>query len=711
MEQLTQKLKDGTMEILEVPFPSLSDNKILVRNHYSVISSGTEGKTVTDARKGYIAKAKSRKKELLQIIDSIKTLGFKETYDIVMNKLEVPSPLGYSCSGVVIAVGASIKNIKVGDRLACGGQGAFHADVVSVYENLSVHVPANVSLQEAAFSTIASIAIQGIRQSKLVFGENCLVIGLGLIGQMTMEVLEAAGIKIIGVDIDEVKVEIAKKNGFINSFNRNNNAIKDIISNFSNGVGVDAVIITAGTSSLDPINFAGEVSRKKGRVIIVGAVPTGFDRNNFYKKELEVKMSCSYGPGRYDVNYEEKGKDYPIGYVRFTENRNMQTFMELLSQKKINVSKFITRVFDLEDAEKAYSLILNGKEEFLGLLIKYEQEKQLKQSVKIDVKTIPNKKPDVAFIGAGSFAQNILLPNVKDLVNFDTINTNNGNNSIYIAKKYGFKFSTNNKDDIFKNEGIDTVFIVTCHNTHAALVIEALQNGKNVFVEKPLALTPDELEKIKETFLSLNIKPIIMVGYNRRYSSAVQEIKRNINDDLPKSIFIRVNAGNLPVDNWVNDPQVGGGRIIGEGCHFIDLACYLAGSRIISVFAKEMKDIHNLNNDISINLSFENGSIATILYLSNGNKKLGKEYMEVFYSGNVFIIDDFKELRIYSGRNSKKIKSKGQDKGHKNELKLFVESIKTGVPLISFDDLYLSSYVTFNVLESIKSKKNIEILN
>ncbi len=708
MQQLTQKLKDGTMEILEVPFPSISDNQMLVRNYYSVISAGTEGKTVIDARKGYIAKSKSRKKELNQVINSIKTLGVKETYNVVMNKLDAPSPLGYSCAGEVLAIGKNIKRFKIGDKVACGGQGAFHADVVAVYENLSVKIPFDISLQDAAFSTLGAIAIQGIRQTGLLLGENCLVIGLGLIGQLTMEILRAGGIKVIGIDIDENKIISAKKNGFNNSYNRYDNAIKGIINDFSNGFGVDSVMITAGSSSLDPINFAGEIARKKGRVVVVGAVPTGFDRVNYYKKELEVRMSTSYGPGRYDLNYEEKGIDYPIGYVRFTENRNMQTYLDLLSENKINVAKFVSHTFDLEDAEKAYDLIINKKEEFLGIIIKYEEEKKLNCSIKLEHKVVFNNKPNIAFIGAGSFAQNTLLPILRNLVNFSTINTGGGNNSIYVAKKYGFKLSTNNKEDIFGNRDIDTVFIATRHNSHSELVIDALKSNKNVFVEKPLSLTMDELEEIKETYLSLNPKPLLMVGYNRRYSPVIQEIRANLNERLPKSIFIRVNTGNLPIEHWVNDEKIGGGRIIGEGCHFIDLAFYLAGSRINSVFAQRMNEPNNLNNNVSINLTFENGSIATILYLSNGNKNLKKEYIEVFYSGNVFVIDDFKELIIYSKKVKKK-KYKGQDKGHKSELYLFVESISSGKSLISFDDLYLSSLVTFKVIESIKSRRRIEI--
>ena len=327
MQQLTQQLKSGKMEILEVPFPSLGKGQVLVRNYYSVISAGTEGKTVSDARKGYIAKARSRQKEVKQVIELIKINGLLVTYKLVMNKLEAPAALGYSCAGEVIGVGEGVDNFKVGDFVACGGQGAYHADVVSVYQNLCVKAPPTVELKHAAFATIASIAIQGIRQADLRFGESCVIIGLGLVGQIAVELLNAAGIKTIGVDIDDKQVEAAKKCGAAFSFNRTQQGIEKSINEHTHGIGADAVIITAATSSLDPINFAGEICRKKGKVVIVGAVPTGFERTNYYKKELELLMSSSYGPGRYDINYEEKSIDYPVGYVRWTENRNMQSLL------------------------------------------------------------------------------------------------------------------------------------------------------------------------------------------------------------------------------------------------------------------------------------------------------------------------------------------------------------------------------------------------
>lgn len=707
MKQLTQQLKSGKMEILEVPFPTLNKGQVLVRNHYSVISAGTEGKTVTDARKNYIQKAKSRQKEVKQVIEMIKSNGLLQTYKFVMNKLEAPSSLGYSCAGEVIAVGEGVNKFKVGDFVACGGQGAFHADVVAVYENLCVKIPENVDIRHGAFSTIASIAIQGIRQSDLRFGENCVIIGMGLIGQLTYKILEASGIFPIGIDISDEQIKAAKKADIPNIYDRNLQGLEDLIMQKTNGNGADAVVITAGTSSLDPVEFAGAIARKKGKVVIVGAVPTGFSRANYYKKELDLRMSSSYGPGRYDSNYEEIGIDYPIGYVRFTENRNMQTFIDLLAENKLDISKIITHQFSLIDAPLAYNMILEKNEPFSGILIKYDKDIELTSQIIVKETKFNTEEPNVGFIGAGNFAQGTLLPNLKGLCNFVSIATAQGNESLYISKKYGFSKCFDSGDKVIDDKAVNTVFIVTRHNLHSKFVLKALQAGKNIFVEKPLAMNYEELLQIKELYESLEKKPRLMVGFNRRFSPYIQNIKNTFLDDQQKAINIRINAGQLPAEHWVNDPKIGGGRIVGEACHFIDLAMFLAGAKITSVNAEAINDPDNLNNTVSINLSFENGSIANISYFSNGSKKLPKEQIEVFCGGVVIEIEDFNVMRIYSNR-IKKLKYKKQDKGHREQLKQYINSIKTGAPApISFEDCYHSTLATFKVLESIKSKRHI----
>jgi len=709
LHQLIQQLKSGKMEIIEVPFPALNKGQVFVRNYYSAISVGTERKTVADARKGYIAKAKSRQKEVKKVIQSIKTSGFISTYKFVMNKLETPSPLGYSCAGEVIAVSEGVNKFEVGDFVACGGQGAFHADVVSVLKNLCVKVPKNVNLKQAAFSAIASIAIQGIRQSELKIGENALVIGLGLIGQLTSKILESSGICAVGIDISEQQVNTAKQNGLKYSFNRNQLGLEEEIYNLTEGYGADAVIITAGTSSLDPVEFAGAVARKKGKVIIVGKVPTGFSRENYYKKELDLRLSSSYGPGRYDLNYEEKGIDYPIGYVRWTENRNMQSFIRLISENKLDISNLVTHTFPLIDAPKAYDLILEKSEPYTGILIEYDKETQPDRNVILKDLEYKSDKPKVGFIGAGKFAQGTLLPNLKGQCNFVSIATALGNESLHIAKKYDFNKCYENGDEVIEDNDVNTIFIVTRHNLHAEFILKALKASKNIFVEKPMAMNLDELSKIKELYETLGNKPRIMVGFNRRFSPYIQKVKETFIEDQQKAINIRINAGQLSPEHWVNDPDIGGGRIIGEVCHFIDLAMFIAGSKISSVYAEKVDNPKDLNNSVNINLSFRNGSIANISYFSNGSKQLPKEHIEVFCGGNVIVIDDFNKMTIYSSKKRKQ-KFKKKDKGHQEELKQFINSIKTGKPApISFEECYHSTLATLKVLNSIESKRRIEL--
>ena len=712
MKQLTQQLKSGKMEILEVPFPALNKEAILVHNHFSVISAGTEGKTVTDARKGYVAKAKSRKKEVKAVIEMVKSNGLLPTYKLVMNKLEAPAALGYSTAGEVIAVGEDVTAFKVGDFVACGGASASHADVVSVPVNLAVVVPKEVDLKQAAFSTIAAIAIQGIRQADLRMGENCLIIGMGIIGQITYKILEASGMYPIGIDVSDAQVQQSKYAGIQHVYNRNQEGIEEIIMNFSSGYGADAIIITAGTSSLDPVEFAGAMARKKSKVVIVGAVPTGFSRMHYYKKELELKMSMSYGPGRSDINYEEKGIDYPIGYVRWTENRNMQSYIELLASKRLDISNLISHTYSLDEAPKAYDMILARNEPFAGILIQYEEDVQLKRKVELNNQTYKPEEANIGFIGAGSFAQGTLMPNMKGYCNFIGIATGRGTTAKYVGDKYGFNYLAESADEIVKDNEINTVFITTRHNLHAENILNAIQNDKNVFVEKPLAMNEEELSEIKDAYEAANLKgnpKQVMVGFNRRFSPAVQDLKKLFLSEQMKSIAIRVNSGVMPVDHWVNDPEIGGGRIIGEACHFIDLAMFLAGSPIVSVSADAMQDANKLNNTVVINLKMKNGSIASINYFANGNKAVPKEQIEVFSGGTIAQIDDFRSLKTF-GNKSKTIKYKGQDKGHANGVQTFLKSISKGQPCpIPFEESYLSMLATFKVNQSLKDNRKILI--
>ncbi len=699
MDQLTQNLKDGQMQLLEVPFPALGEGKVMVRNHYSVISAGTEGKTVKDARLSYIGKAKARQEEVKKVVTAAKTHGVMKTYKMVMNKLEAPNPLGYSCAGEVIAVADDIKDLKIGDFVACGGQTANHSEVVVVPKNLCVKIDNPENVKAASFATIGAIALQGVRQAELTLGENCVVIGLGIVGQLTAQLLRASGVNVIATDIDQNQVDLAQKNGFKNAFNSSDDAIGNVIEQITNGYGADAVIITAGTSSLEPVNFAGEIARKKAKVVIVGAVPTGFDRKHYFKKEIDLRMSSSYGPGRYDNDYEQKGNDYPIGYVRWTENRNMQAFVSLIGQGKLDLDALISHEFDFEKAKEAYQLIVDRSEHLCGIVLKYDTTKELKRAIQINSKDYKPSAINIGFIGAGSFAQNFLLPNLKNqnLVNVATARATSARN---VANKFGFDNCTGDADEVINNKDINTVFIATPHNLHANYVVKALEANKNVFVEKPLSLTKEELESIKEAESKSSAQ--VMVGFNRRFAPQVVALKKELNANLPKAINYRINAGKLPADHWTQDPKVGGGRIIGEACHFVDLCAFIADSPIVQVDANALKDANNLLDTVSVSLAFENGSVASISYFSNGSKALNKEYLEVFCGEKVVVLDDYKTMDIV-GKSKKTIKNGSQDKGHADEVAEFLTAIKEGKQLpISFADCYNSTKATFEILDKIK---------
>lgn len=722
MKQLTQKLKTGNMTILEVHVPDLRPAMVLVRNHYSLISAGTEGSTVKAARKGYIGKARERPQQVKQVLDTLKTQGIAQTYRAVMKKLDAYSPLGYSCAGEVVGVGADTKGFCVGDLVACGGLTASHSEVVSVPANLCVKLKPDADLKQATYNTLGAIAMQGVRQSDLRLGETCAVIGLGLLGQLTALFLRASGVRVVGIDIDPAMVEIAGERCVDIALKRDDIGIEDKILGFSDGLGCDAVIITAASDSLDPINFAGAIARKRGTIVVVGAVPTGFDREpHFYKKELQLKMSCSYGPGRYDPVYEEKGLDYPPGYVRWTENRNMQAFQELIYHKKIDVSYLTTHIFKLEDAPAAYDMMMARSEPFLGILIEYDTTKEIdRHESRISVKPFPLRPEpcavSIGFIGAGSYAQSHLLPNIpkSDNVVLKGVMTATSASSRSVAERYGFEFCTGADKDILENNDINTVFIATRHDSHAEFVMKALKAGKHIFVEKPLCLKGEELDEISELLAQsskFKVRKLLMVGYNRRFSPLANQIKGAFGDG-PMAMTYRVNASAIPADSWIQDIDIGGGRIIGEVCHFVDFLTYMNGSLPVSVYADLMSDPNGLNDTLNISLKYQNGSIGTISYLSNGDKSLPKERVEIFANGNTAILDDFKVISIHAKGKKRAKKMMRQDKGQKAEVNLFVEAILNGrgAP-ISFDEIYSASLVTFKILESIRTGLSINLHN
>lgn len=719
MRQLTQKLSNGEMLVQEVPEPVLGKGMVLVKNHYSIISAGTESSTVNAARKSLIGKAKERPQQVKQVLDVLMEQGPIQTYRAVTKKLEAYSTLGYSSAGEVIAVGDDVTLFSIGDYVACAGVGyASHAEIVSVPVNLCVRLSPNANLKYAAYNTLGAIAMQSVRQADLRLGETCAVIGLGLLGQLTGLILKASGVNVIGIDTQELPVNNAKEHFASLALQRNTSGIEKQIEEYTNGLGVDAVIIAAATDTADPVNFAGSISRKKGKVVILGAVPTNFDRDPYwYKKELELRMSCSYGPGRYDLNYEEKGIDYPAAYVRWTEKRNMEAFQQLLVENRIKIDYLTTHEFNLEDAPKAYDMIVAKTEPYRGVVLKYNTGKHIQLQNKV---TISNPKPlskiNIGFIGAGSYAQGNLLPNISKN-NSDIackgVLTNTGTSSKRVAERFHFEFCTSSEKDIIENNDINTLFIATRHDSHAGYVLKGIETGKHIFVEKPLCLTKEELEQIVsaktkiETDSTLSSGNQLMVGFNRRFSLLSTELKKRMGKG-PMSMIYRINAGHIPGDTWIQDMEIGGGRIIGEACHFIDYLTWLNGSLPVSVFATALPDSGGHNDTVNINVTFENGSTGVVAYYANGPKSMPKEYIEVFHNGSSAVINNFKEL-FFFGKSKYKKKLLNLDKGQKNMVQQFLASIQNGKPLIPFEEIVAVTKTTFAILESIQIGQVVKI--
>lgn len=701
MEQLTQKLSNGEMTVQELPMPQISAGMILVKNHYSLISAGTEASTVKAARQNYIAKAKARPQQVAQVLQVLKTQGIVQTYRTVMKKLEAYSPLGYSCAGEVIGVADEVRDFKVGDLVACGGFSANHAEVVSVPVNLCVKLREDTDMSLACYNTLGAIALQGVRQADLRLGETCAVIGLGLIGQIICNLLKASGVRVVGIDVSPAPVAQAANHCADLALVRNTAGIEDIIKNFTSGLGVDAVIIAAATPSLDPVNFAGAIVRKKGTVVVLGAVPTGFDREPYYyKKELELKMSCSYGPGRYDINYEEKGIDYPAPYVRWTEKRNMEAFQELIASKRMDLSYLTTHIFPLEDAPRAYDMVANKTEPYLGIVLKYDIKKFHKyESIKINDATNATSNVGVAFIGAGSYAQGQLLPNLPNDIRRVSVMTNSGTTSKRVAERFHFEQCTPNEEDIMNNPDINTLFIATRHDTHAKYVMDGLKNGKNVYVEKPLCLNVEELVEIQN--LCAEKQKSVMIGFNRRFSPHAREIKKKLGSGKMAMIY-RCNAGSILGDSWIQDMKIGGGRIIGEACHFIDFMAYICGSKPVKVMASVMSDDQNLNDTMNIIVEFENGSSGVVAYYANGSKAMRKEYFEVFSAGATATIDDFIETKIYTKGKPAKFSTRSQDKGQKTMIDSFFNEIRNGRTPIPMDEIFAVTLASFAALKSVQ---------
>jgi len=705
MKQVIQNFKTGELYVDDVPLPSLSEGMVLIENRFSLISAGTERGTVKVAQANLLNKARQRPDLVAQVIQNIKKEGLKATISKVRAKLDSLKALGYSTSGVVITSMDTNGLFKTGDRVACAGVDyASHAEIVAVPQNLVVKIPDEVSFADASFTTLGAIAMQGVRQAEVRIGEKVCVIGLGLLGQITCQLLRANGCQVFGIDLSESFVSIANEYSADKALLRNDPNLVNACENFTKGHGFDTVIITAATPSNDPIELAGELAMKKGKVVVVGVVPMNIPRDpHYYRKEIDIRMSCSYGPGRYDVNYEENGQDYPYAYVRWTEQRNMESFLDLLARKYINLQPLTTHVIDIADAEKAYDIILGKvKEHHIGILLKYsENETKTRSLIKISGK--PLSAINTGFIGAGSFAQSYLIPNVKSSgASLDAVVTSRGITAKNVGDKFGFNFCSSDVKDILTNDKINTVFIATPHSSHASLVIEALTAKKNVFVEKPLAVNITELAKVMET-VKVHTQPL-MVGFNRRFAPVCQAIKKEFNNTgEPMLINIRINAGFIPKENWLQQKDTGAGRIIGEMCHFIDLMQYFTNSEPVKVFAECISSNNEKitpADNIAIVVKFRDGSVGNLAYLANGDKGLPKELIEVFSGSKTGVINDFKEGFMY--KNGKAVKIKSSGKGHKEEVEAFINALKSGndSPL-PFRSICLTTLTTFKIHDSL----------
>jgi polar amino acid transport system substrate-binding protein len=705
MKQLIQNFKTGELSVDDVPMPAISNGMVLVENNFSLISAGTERGTVKVAKASLLGKARQRPDLVAQVIQNIRKEGLAATFSKVRTKLDSLKALGYSTSGTVLASLDTNGIYKPGDRVACAGQDyASHAEIVAVPQNLVAKIPDNVSFGEAAFTTLGAIALQGVRQAEPSLGERICVIGLGLLGQITCQILKANGCNVFGIDLSENLVKMANGQAADKAMVRNDPNLIVACDGFTKGFGFDSVIITAAAPSNDPVELASEIIKKKGKVVVVGAVKMDIPRDpHFYRKELDLRMSCSYGPGRYDVNYEEKSIDYPYSYVRWTEQRNMEAFLELLSRKTIDIRPLITHVFDIADAEKAYDIVLGKvKEPHIGILLRYSANDS-KRNTRVQISAAPVSAVNIGLIGAGSFAQSYLIPNVKAYgASLDGVVDSKSINAKNVSDKFKFNFCSSDPDDILKKEDINTVFIATPHSSHSELVIKALKADKNAFTEKPLAINHEQLDAVIQAVRECD--KLLMVGFNRRFAPVSEEVKKGFrNLDEPIVMNIRINAGLIPKDHWTQQPETGGGRIIGEVCHFIDLMQYFTDSEPVRVFAESVSSDNSRltpEDNISIVLKFADGSVGNITYLANGDKSVPKEKIEVFGGGNTGVINDFRDGAFFRNGRSTKLRSSG--KGHREEITAFLNAVKEGRESpIGFRSICLTTLTTFKILDSI----------
>lgn len=706
MKQIIQDMKSGQTMLEEVPSPQVKSGSVLIKTSRSLVSLGTERMLVEFGKANLIEKARQRPDKVKQVLDKIKTDGLQPTLEAVFNKLGQPLPLGYCNVGTVVAIGKGVTELKVGDRVASNGQ---HAEFVCVPKNLVAKVPDNVSDEEAAFTVIGSIGLQGIRLLNPQLGETVVVTGLGLIGLIAAQLLKANGCKVIGIDFDEEKIQLARAKGIV-AINpaKGTDPVKFVMEE-TDQIGADAVLITASAKTNDVIHQAAEMSRKRGRIVLVGVIGLDIRRDDFYKKELTFQVSCSYGPGRYDENYENKGIDYPLPFVRWTEKRNFDTILQAISMGNLDVKSLITEEVELKD----YNLIYGDmrKHGSIASIIKYPEDTVADSVIDVNSSTFSASAGQIGIIGAGNFTSATMIPALmKAKARIRYIASAQGLSAKILAKKSGALKATSDYKEILSDKEVDLVMITTRHNLHASMVLESLQAGKSVFVEKPLCLTDQELQEITNAYKKVSGKGITLtVGFNRRFSPFAQKMKQ-LSGQGVKNIIATMNAGFIPSDVWVHDLEVGGGRIIGEACHFIDLCSYLADSKVISVCMNSMGVTPAENTDnVSIILRYENGSNAVINYFANGSKAYSKERIEVYSQEKTLVLDNWRELRGYGFKGFSKMKST-MDKGHAAQFALLNERIiKGGEELISFDSILNTTKASFACIESLKQNSWIEV--
>jgi predicted dehydrogenase/threonine dehydrogenase-like Zn-dependent dehydrogenase len=710
--QIIQYQKTGEISVDEMPAPKLRPGCVLVRNVFSLISAGTERTSVETAQASMLQKARSRPDLVRQVVDNYNREGLMATYKKVRERLDNFKELGYSSAGVVVE--SAVDEIKVGDRVACAGVGyASHAGIVSIPRNLVVKIPDEVGFDEAAFTTVCAIAMQGVRQADVRVGEQVAVIGLGLIGLLTVQLLKASGCRVIGMDVAPRNFDLAMTLGCDRCVISNHHAVLEVDS-FTRGYGADAVVITAATTSNEPVELAIQCARKRATVVAVGAVGMNIPRTPFYEKEINFRMSCSYGPGRYDPDYEERGQDYPLGFVRWTENRNMEAALDMMAQRKLNVGALITHKIPVEDSLRAYDIITGKvKEGYLGILIQYaESNDPTVGPRRIELRQMEGKSPGgravLGFLGAGNFTQSVLMPPLMKLApRMRGLATSKPVNAKTTAEKYKFEFCATDATEIIQDKAVNLVFVTSRHDSHARYVTEALRAGKSVFVEKPPALNHEELDAVLGAYAEAEQagrSPLVMVGYNRRFSEPVRAIQKFFAGRTePLAMHYRVNAGFTPSTHWMQHPDQGG-RFIGEGGHFIDVMQFLCGALPTSVHAvAPPDDAHRYNHDnLVVSISFADGSVGTIHYLANGASAVEKEYLEVFGDSKTARMWNFKKLECAVGRKKTSTSFSG-DKGHAAEMKALISAFEsgTGSP-ISLESLAATSRATFAAMDSIR---------